>query len=104
MSELSDYLPTPDAAALLGMAPTTLTRAIHAGKVPGAQKIGHLFMIPRAWIEEKRAEKNGTISQAEAGRMMGISRQRVAQLIKAGRIKTIGGRVVKTDAELHRNE
>ena len=104
MTSLSDYLPIRDAAPLLGMDQATLNRAIHAGKVPGAQRIGKAFLVPRAWIEEKRAEKNGTISQAETGRMMGISRQRVAQLIKAGRIKTIGGRVIREDVELRRHD
>jgi len=55
------YITSLEAAAILGESPTTGGANIRAlardGKIPSAEKVGRDWLIPRAWAEERAADK-----------------------------------------------
>ena len=57
----TEYLTSLEASAMLGELPTTggtnICALARAGKIPGAEKIGRDWLIPRAWAEEKAERK-----------------------------------------------
>lgn len=51
---LFDYVPTAQAAAILGYSDSkTLSSYCIQKKIPGAQKIGGRWYIPRSWLSEE---------------------------------------------------
>lgn len=58
MSEGRRFLPVPEAAERLGIAPITLRKWIKAGRVPAARPGvggsggGRLMLVPVAWLNE----------------------------------------------------
>lgn len=90
---ISDYMRVKDAAAAIGKNPMAFAHAAERGEIPTV-KAGRARLVPRAWVDAYLAARAGTISQADAARRLDVTRQRVNQLVKSGRLcVTAEGRV-----------
>ena len=88
----ADFISVKDAAAIIGMSASRLSVWCAAGRVP-AQRIGHSYILPRDWVGEERRRRAKYITQTEAARRLGLSRQRVGQMIRAGKLTLVDGRI-----------
>lgn len=46
-----DYITTTEAAEIAQIHPGHLRRLLARGQVPGAQKVGRVWIVPREWAE-----------------------------------------------------
>ena len=69
-----NYLTTPEAAKLIGKTADLIAKLCQSGRLPGAEKIGNTWLIPRASVESYAPGKRGPRTKKErlAAEMAGI--------------------------------
>ena len=81
-----------EASEISGIPLRTLQGLCCEHKIPGAQKIGNMYVVPRAWAENQRQY----MSVAEAAREAKVSVPAISKALKEGRLK---GRDKKVEKE-----
>lgn len=60
-----NYVTTAEAAELIGKGPNMIAKLCQAGRLPGAEKIGNTWMIPRKSVENYVPNKRGPKTKKE---------------------------------------
>ena len=86
------YVTVAEAADEVGLTESYIRRLCREGRVRGAERFGKSWMIPTpvtvySVIESQTGGRAGLIGATEAAAVLGITRQRVIQLCRAGGIK-----------------
>jgi excisionase family DNA binding protein len=70
----NNYVTTPEAAKLIGKTADMIAKLCQAGRLPGAEKIGNTWLIPRAAVESYTPGRRGPLTKKEraASEMAGI--------------------------------
>ena len=99
---MRDLLSVKEAAEMTGMSMSYLSVLCSRGEVP-AERVGSCYLLPREWAEAERERRALSMTQAEAARALGCSRQYIGQLVSEGKLPLIDGRIPREDVE-HRKE
>jgi hypothetical protein len=84
----SNYYTIKEASEKTCWSPEAIRLREKSGEIPGATKRGDVWWIPRLWVEEN-AVPEGYITTSEYIEKRGISRQRLHEIISAGRLPVI---------------
>jgi len=93
----ANFITSIEAAALLGESQTTgganIRTLARSGKIPGAEKVGRDWLIPRAWAEEKAERKRLLAGDGKPrGRPPGQSKKSAAKTLgQYGQMKMHAG-------------
>jgi excisionase family DNA binding protein len=60
-----NYLTTPEAAKLIGKTADLIAKLCQSGRLPGAEKIGNTWLIPRASVESYAPGRRGPRTNKE---------------------------------------
>ena len=94
-SVTDEYMSVSSAAQIIGVTRAHLSHLCAKGRVPGAQRIGRFYLVPREWVAARVLARIGSVTRAEAARRLGVSRQYVGQLVQSGKLETADdGRVI----------
>lgn len=86
------YVSVKTAAKLIGMSASRLSTLCSQGRAP-AERVGSCFLLPRDWAVEESERRARGMTQAEAARALGVSRQYIGQLVSEGKMALIDGRI-----------
>ncbi len=84
----SNYYSMEEAVEKTCWTERTIRRKRDDGEIPGAFKRAGAWWIPRLWVEENTIPE-GYITTSEYIERRGISRQRLHEIISAGRLPVI---------------
>jgi|GEM_PF-6343528 len=90
-----EYMSVAAAAHAIGVSRYHISFLCAKGEIPGVQRVGRAYLVPREWVAERVLARVGSVTQSDAARRLGVSRQYIQQLAHSGKLQiTDGGRVV----------
>ena len=92
------YISVKTAAKMLGMSASRLSVLCSQGAGPAA-KVGSSYLLPREWAEAEGERRAHSMTQAEAARALGVTRQYIGQLVAEGKLALVDGRIPKSEVE-----
>jgi len=90
MMEINQYVSVPEAARELEVSATHVRTLCQQGRIVGAHKVGKVWVMPSPVqvlsVVEKAGGAQGDLNASQAAAELGVSRMRMVQLCRLGRI------------------